>query len=295
MKKNFLKLGIVIICLGIFALIATTILNMFDAIFLQSFLFISLIIILATSIIWLISGVYLIVVSILKRKDKKYDKKFIIAKKITINLLILPIIAIILFFTTYFVFESRCNSTPLAKPVIYIYPEEDMNINVKLINDKNISFSYPKYKDSWNFLAKTNGDLINTSTNRHYYSLYWEGKNYKNSLNNIDGFCVKGEDTISFLEEKLEILGLSERESNEFIVYWLPKMENNKYNYIRFKTNEEIEEYMKLEINPLPKTVIRVSMDFMVLDKYIKLKPQDLTPVERTGFTVVEWGGNEVK
>ena len=34
------------------------------------------------------------------------------------------------------------------------------------------------------------------------------------------------------LEEKLAILGLTERESEEFIVYWLPKLEKNKYNYI---------------------------------------------------------------
>ena len=41
-------------------------------------------------------------------------------------------------------------------------------------------------------------------------------------------------------EEKLAILGLNEREAEEFIIYWLPKLESNKYNYIRFATEEEI-------------------------------------------------------
>ena len=49
-------------------------------------------------------------------------------------------------------------------------------------------------------------------------------------------------DVIKFLEEKLGILGLTEREAEEFIVYWLPLMEKNKYNYIRFETLEEINE-----------------------------------------------------
>ena len=53
-----------------------------------------------------------------------------------------------------------------------------------------------------------------------------------------EGFIVKGEDTAKFLEEKLEILGLNEREAEEFIIYWLPKLEANKYNYIRFASVE---------------------------------------------------------
>ena len=42
------------------------------------------------------------------------------------------------------------------------------------------------------------------------------------------GFCVKGEDTAAFLEGALEQLGLTRREANEFIVYWLPLMEQNQ-------------------------------------------------------------------
>jgi hypothetical protein len=49
------------------------------------------------------------------------------------------------------------------------------------------------------------------------------------------GFCVKGEDTEAFLRDKLTEVGLSEREMNEFIVYWLPLMEHNKYNQITFQ------------------------------------------------------------
>lgn len=30
-------------------------------------------------------------------------------------------------------------------------------------------------------------------------------------------------------EEKLEILGLNYKETEEFIVYWLPKLEQNEY------------------------------------------------------------------
>ena len=129
---------------------------------------------------------------------------------------------------------------------------------------------------------------------RNLYALYWEGKNTERTKAE-EGFVVKGEDTISFLEEKLEILGLNEREANEFIIYWLPKLENNKYNYIRFETEEEINRNMPLYINPKPESLIRVMMEYKPLNKKIEVKEQKLETPKREGYTVVEWGGTEIK
>ena len=110
-----------------------------------------------------------------------------------------------------------------------------------------------------------------------------------------EGFIVKGEDTIKFLEEKLEILGLNERETEEFIIYWLPKMQNNEYNYIRFATAEEINEYMLLEFSVQPDSIIRVLMQYKAIDEYIEIPEQQLETPTREGFVVVEWGGSEIK
>ena len=130
------------------------------------------------------------------------------------------------------------------------------------------------------------------SNNRTYYALYWEGREFAKDKSMNEGFCIKGEDTIKFLEEKLEILGLNEREAEEFIIYWLPKMENNKYNYIRFETIEEQNIAMPLDINPKPDTVIRIMMDWKGLENKIEVKEQILTPAKREGYTVVEWGAS---
>ena len=110
-----------------------------------------------------------------------------------------------------------------------------------------------------------------------------------------EGFCIKGKDIIKFLEEKLEILGLNERETEEFIIYWLPKMENNNYNYIRFETIEEQNQAMPLNINPKPDSLIRIMMDWKGLDNKIEVKEQVLQSPKREGYTVVEWGGSELK
>ena len=110
-----------------------------------------------------------------------------------------------------------------------------------------------------------------------------------------EGFCIKGEDSAKFLEEKLASLGLTEREAEEFIVYWLPKLEANNYNYIRFASMEEINRNMPLEFSVEPDTLIRVMMEFKGLDEPISVTEQQLETPVRTGFVIVEWGGTEIK
>ena len=151
-----------------------------------------------------------------------------------------------------------------AKPIIYIYPTTTTEVEVKMGNPERLTCTYPKYNEEkgWKVIAKPNGELEDKETGRKLYALYWEGQNIKDYTKENDkikeGFCIEGKDTAKFLEEKLKILGLNEREAEEFIVYWLPQMEKNKYNYIRFQSMEEINENMPLEITPNPETLIRV-------------------------------------
>lgn len=105
---------------------------------------------------------------------------------------------------------------------------------------------------------------------------------------------VKGEDTVKFLQEKLEYLGLTARELNEFIVYWLPLMKDNRYNLITFQT-AIYENNAKLHITPEPDSILRVFMAYKALDKYVGIPEQQLNTFNRSGFSVIEWGGTEIK
>ena len=100
-------------------------------------------------------------------------------------------------------------------------------------------------------------------------------------------------DTSAFLEEALATLGLTDQEANEFLIYWLPKMEGNPYNLIAFQ-DEVYTENAALSISPAPDTLLRVFMAWKPLDRAVELPPQTLAAPARTGFTVVEWGGAEV-
>ena len=224
-------------------------------------------------------------------------KKSKVTKIIITILLILPIIIVLIGIVMIINSEEkRVLDYPegVKKPIIYLYPTEETNVTVTLGNPQNLTHTYPKYENSWNVLAKPNGDLIDLKTGKNLYALYWEGINTVESDMN-EGFIVKGEEVVKFLEEKLEILGLNEREQEEFIVYWLPKLESNKYNFIRFQTMEEINKNMPLEIIPTPDTVIRIVMEFKGLENPIEVIEQQLETPLREGFTAVEWGGTEIK
>lgn len=193
---------------------------------------------------------------------------------------------------------SETNSsdpTVIYKPVIYIYSEKEMDVKVKLESEDRIIVSYPEYNNYWDVRALGDGTLIDKKTNRELYSLYYESLNKVNFNVMDDGFVVSEEEIIPFLENKLEILGLNSRESEEFIIYWLPILKKNKYNYIRFATIEEIDENMGLSIEPKPDSVIRVLMTFKGLDEKINVKEQVLTPVKRKGYSVIEWGGTIIE
>ena len=223
----------------------------------------------------------------------KNDKKKL---RIVIGIIIVIAIAIIITYATSS--KDNCTNTDsqitYKKPIIYLYPEEEIKLSVKLGKEYSITCSYPEYKNGWNVIAKPDGTLVDIETGRKLYALYWEGIQNE-ECNLVEGFVVKGDETIKFLEEKLSILGLNERETEEFIVYWLPRLQENKYNYIRFATLEEINNNMPLELSVEPDTLIRVLMQYKPLDEYIEVKEQKLTTTERNGFTVVEWGGAEIK
>lgn len=185
---------------------------------------------------------------------------------------------------------------PMKKPIIYLYPQQEQLTSVKLSLRGKLTVTYPKYNDGWEVVAHPDGSITDLSDNKEYSYLFWEGVDDNASYDLTSGFVVKGSDTVGFLQQSLATLGLTPKEYNEFIVYWLPQMINNDYNLIHFATKAEYDDRAVLDIKPVPDSVLRVFMVFKKLDKNNEnVTPQKLQSFERKGFSVVEWGGTEVK
>jgi len=189
--------------------------------------------------------------------------------------------------------EQRLHNSPvlLEKPVIYLYPTQETSVNVRVNLKGELTHTYPKYNaaEGWTVTAKPDGELRDEKTGKIYYNLFWEGES-RHKYDLSTGFVVKGEDVADFLDESLAKLGLNRREANEFITFWLPEMEQNKYNLVHFSTSEYVAQ-APLEISPKADTEIRVFMVYQPLDAPVNIAPQTLETPIRKGFTLVEWGG----
>ncbi len=179
------------------------------------------------------------------------------------------------------------------KPVIYLYPEKETEITVKLDCKGKLLCTYPAYRDGWHVLARPDGTLTNLADGKEYSYLFWDGID-EAAYDLSGGYCVKGEDTAEFLQDILAKMGLTPREYNEFIVYWLPRMQNNPYNLITFQ-GDAYTDTAPLTITPAPDSMLRVFMAYKPLETYVEVEAPEIVPFERNGFTVIEWGGTELQ
>jgi len=240
-----------------------------------------------------------------KKSSKNKPSTWILLLKIFFKIIFFLIILIVLTISIYILVDRyqrivHPEKFPVIpkKPVIYLYPKQKQNIQVKLDYQGEIIADYPNYDEKlkgWSVTAYPDGKIINDADNQEYGYLFWEGK----SKEKIDwdlskGFIVRGKDTKIFLQKTLSKIGLTPKEYNEFIVYWFPLMQDNKYNLIHF-ANEQYSDTAPLTINPKPDSILRVFMVYKSLEKQREIQEQEIKPFERKGFTVVEWGGTEIK
>ncbi len=181
-----------------------------------------------------------------------------------------------------------------GKPVIYLYPEKETDVHVELeLTESELYTTYPKYNGGWDVTAFPDGMLLNKADGSRHRYLFWDSVNCRTRFDYSRGFCVAGSDTERFLKEKLTYMGLNESEMNEFIIYWLPKLEHNAYNLIAFQ-GDAYTDSVKMTITPEPDSECRIFMAYVPLEAPVEIEPQQLEPFERKGFAVVEWGGAEI-
>ncbi len=178
-----------------------------------------------------------------------------------------------------------------GKPVIYLYPEQTTKVSVRVDIDQ-FTVTEPAYNDGWEVIAEPSGRLTNLADGLNYPYLFWEGIS-KKTLPVRGGFIVEKTGVEAFLADSLAKLGLNKQERQDFTEFWLPKMQasEGRYLLISFVGTEEFNKVAPLHIEPSPDTLIRVFMYYQPLNKPFKIAPQNLSAIERKGFTVLEWGG----
>ena len=173
------------------------------------------------------------------------------------------------------------------KPVIYIYSEDDQKFNVKLKlhNETKLTRSIPDYKDGWEVFVEKSGKIDNK-----YEYLFYE-TNLRKLPNLFSGWCIKRENIPTELNKILLKLGLNEKEFSDFMEYWLPRF--TKYEYYKFQPliNEQLDNFVELDISPEPDSALRLLFFFEGCETFESLPEPKFSNFQRFGTTIVEWGG----
>ena len=180
------------------------------------------------------------------------------------------------------------------KPVIYLYPTMTTDVTVRIrLTDGRFTQCIPEGNGEWNVTAAPDGKLTDKATGKTYDYIFWESAD--NTVYDwSQGYVVKGCEAEAFLLRILPKMGLNRNEYTEFIEYWLPRLEKNEYNLISFQTKCYTDS-AELKVSPEPDSVLRVFMAFKRVDGPVSVATPKVEAFERKGFTVVEWGGAEVR
>jgi hypothetical protein len=174
-----------------------------------------------------------------------------------------------------------------GKPVIYLYPESPTALSVKV--GANVTKSEPLYGNGWDVFAMPDGKLLTSGGT--YDSLFWEGIGQGNYPQITEGFVVKRSKVEKTLWQHLQQLGLNQKESADFMEFWMPLMPDTQYVRLTWFGTQQMNELAPLMLSEKPDTTIRIFLDFEGLDTKIALPTQRLSHPDRKGFVVVEWGG----
>lgn len=179
----------------------------------------------------------------------------------------------------------------MAEPVIYLYPTAAQRVHVEAQPLYDIRAAIPRYHAGWDVLAQPTGELTDATDGKRHSYLFWEGLSFISPMRQ-EGFVIAQDEVAGFLKRTLPMLGLDERESDDFREAWLPRFHGAPYYFVTFLPRETIDQLAPLVVTPKPDVVIRVLMDFKPLWTREHVTAPGLPrPPGRRGFTVVEWGG----
>lgn len=181
--------------------------------------------------------------------------------------------------------------SPFCKPAIYLYPERKTEVNVTVVPQGEMLLTIPPYpKEGWDAVAHPNGDIY-VGSNRFDY-LYYEAAIPDQLIQKPkEGYVMNYDERSLFLTDLVTRLGLNEKETKQFVEYWVPILPKANYYFVGIVPESKLHEISPVFITPKPKHLIRVTLYFQPLDEKVPVTPPLILPVSRDGFTAVEWGG----
>ena len=177
------------------------------------------------------------------------------------------------------------------KPNIYIYTQEETQVNVEFAYPDLLTTTIPEYKNNWNVIAKGDGRLVDTlGNNEEYNYLFYESIAMPHFFQKDTGWLIVAGTREQQYRDILTDYGFNETEIADFIEYWTEKLPQG-VDYIMYPQNTETVNYvMPVNVTPEPDSMERIWFTFEEYNGQ-RCGIPTITPIERKDYAVVEWGG----
>lgn len=192
-------------------------------------------------------------------------------------------------------FYSENLMIEVDKPVIYLQSPVKLDFSIRVMPATDFTFTYPVYKDQWKGTVYPSGQIeIN---GQKYPYLFWDSKQEFVFKKHTNGYHISKKDIVSFLENQLSNSGLNATEKTDFITYWGPRLMQYESVFIQFYLQEDCNQFATIQCDPAPTAINRLYIAFSEWNENLNtyIHPVELPAFERTGFSVLEWGGFELK
>ncbi|MBN2806672.1 MAG: PKD domain-containing protein [Prolixibacteraceae bacterium] len=175
---------------------------------------------------------------------------------------------------------------PVGKPNVYLYPTEPLQLQVEVNFPKGgqITASVPEYGSGWDVYVQPDG-LIDY----RYDYLFYESTQISH-FQHTHGWCVAKADLETFFRSNMALYQFNENEINDFVKYWVPRLNFSEYYKIYPQTNVLIDEAIELKFSVQPDNIIRLFYGIYPSDSHENLPPPSIPHFKREGFVLTEWG-----
>lgn len=183
--------------------------------------------------------------------------------------------------------SATANGINVYKPNIYLYPAEDTDFTAEFILPRLLTVSDPLYGSGWSGTAHPDGTL--DIGGEKYDYLFYESLTDEKLCQTQEGFAVPADRREEVFREVLAGYGFNEKETEDFIDFWTNKLEAGCDYAMYPQLTEAVDASMPITVSPEPDSITRIWFAFE--KNGTPASQAQPEPIERNGFTMVEWGG----
>lgn len=112
----------------------------------------------------------------------------------------------------------------------------------------------------------------------------------KKAFQTEEGFLVPADNRDETFRRILTAYGFNEQETADFIEYWSDYLKGGTDYLMYPMLTDGVDAVMPVSFSVNPDSITRIWFVFAHHDES-EIKKPEITPIERKGFTAVEWGG----